>query len=276
MDYEKVYNNLIEKRRKYPLDRGLGGCENHHILPRAEGGTDISENIIRLTVKEHIFAHQLLARIYDDDKMWSAAHIMLFTKCNENNKCLRLAEIARKKIIESRIGRHPTEDTRRKMSESNKGEKNGFYGKHHSLETRKRWSEKRKGKRLSDLAYIRSRETCIGKPAWNRGISPSDETRRKISAGNKGKKVSLETRKKLSDALKGRKIRPEIVEKMRRSQLNNKSSMAVVQYDKNMNFVAEYKSTRDASRITGFSSGNISRCCNGKLKTVKGFIWRFR
>jgi hypothetical protein len=70
MNYTKVYNDLIEKRRKYPLDKKMTGCENHHILPRAKGGTDISENIVRLTVKEHIFSHQLLARIYDDQSSW--------------------------------------------------------------------------------------------------------------------------------------------------------------------------------------------------------------
>lgn len=37
MNYTKVYNDLIEKRRKYPLDKKLTGCENHHILPRAKG-----------------------------------------------------------------------------------------------------------------------------------------------------------------------------------------------------------------------------------------------
>ena len=38
-----------------------------------------------------------------------------------------------------------SKETRKKLSESQKGENNSFYGKHHSEETRKRFSESRKG-----------------------------------------------------------------------------------------------------------------------------------
>lgn len=43
------------------------------------------------------------------------------------------------------LGKHPSEETRKKMSESNKGENNPMFGKHHSVETRKKMSESKKG-----------------------------------------------------------------------------------------------------------------------------------
>ena len=43
-------------------------------------------------------------------------------------------------------GKHPTEETKQKISESLKGEKNGFYGKHHTEETRQKISKANKGK----------------------------------------------------------------------------------------------------------------------------------
>lgn len=61
-----------------------------------------------------------------------------------------------------------------------------------------------------------------GKPAWNRGISPSLETRRKISLAQVGKKRghhSEETKKKIGDKLRGLKRSDEIKKKCRDAQI---------------------------------------------------------
>ena len=84
-------------------------------------------------------------------------------------------------------GKRATDETRRKMSESLKGEKNPFYGKHHSEEARRKMSEAKKGK-----------------SAWNKGRTASIATRRKLSESHKGKKLSEEHRKKIADAAKKR------------------------------------------------------------------------
>lgn len=36
-----------------------------------------------------------------------------------------------------------------------------------------------------------------------------------------------------------------------------------------------YPSTRDVARQLGFSQGNISQCCNGKLKQAYGYTWKY-
>lgn len=133
-------------------------------------------------------------------------------------------------------GKHHTEETKKKISESKKGnckpnsgsfkkgqiiseetreklkgrtpwnkgngiymsgEKNHFYGKKHSEETKRKISEKKKG----------------NSPAWNKGLSPSIETRKKISNTLKGNIVPDEVRKKISKTLKGRKRSPETINK---------------------------------------------------------------
>ena len=48
-----------------------------------------------------------------------------------------------------RKGSHHSLETRKKMSEAQKGERHPLYGKHHSLETRKKISEANKGKHFS-------------------------------------------------------------------------------------------------------------------------------
>lgn len=38
--------------------------------------------------------------------------------------------------------------------------------------------------------------------------------------------------------------------------------------------VKSWKSTMDVKRNLGFDNGNISKCCNGKLKSYKDFVWK--
>ena len=67
------------------------------------------------------------------------------------------------------------------------------------------------------------------------------------------------------------KVSLETLEKMR-----HVGCKPVLQYDKNMNFISYYYSAHEASRINNINIGNIAKCCNGKLKTYKGYIWRYK
>lgn len=57
--------------------------------------------------------------------------------------------------------------------------------------------------------------------------------------------------------------------------LIQKISKVVYQYDKNLNLIHVWNSTMDAQR-NGFHNTNVSKCCAGKLKTYKGFIWSYK
>lgn len=72
MNYYHVYDKLIQKRRECPLDTEHQYCEEHHILPKCIGGTDDSENLICLTAREHYIAHLLLAKAYNNYKLYYA------------------------------------------------------------------------------------------------------------------------------------------------------------------------------------------------------------
>ena len=86
-----------------------------------------------------------------------------------------------------------SEEHRKKMSEALKGNKN-MLGKHFSEETKRKMSIAK-----------------LGKESWNKGISPSEKTKRILSEINKGEKHpfygkhhSKEIRKKMSEAQKGK------------------------------------------------------------------------
>ena len=70
-----------------------------------------------------------------------------------------------------------------------------------------------------------------------------------------GRKLSEEIRKKFSD------IRPK---------------KAVLQFDKEMNFITEYKSIREAGNKTNTDKGDISKVCSNKQKSAGGFIWKLK
>ena len=93
------------------------------------------------------------------------------------------------------MGRHQSDETRRKISEATKGKKNHFFARHHSDVTKRKISEKNQGR-----------------PAWNKGIHWSEESRRKMSIAHIGIYPSKETIRKRSLALKGLKRRPFSVE----------------------------------------------------------------
>ena len=61
MNYKKIYNQIIEKRQKEPINNGYS--EKHHILPKSLGGSNNQENLVRLTAREHFICHYLLIKI---------------------------------------------------------------------------------------------------------------------------------------------------------------------------------------------------------------------
>lgn len=50
---------------------------------------------------------------------------------------------------------------------------------------------------------------------------------------------------------------------------------SIIQYDKNGNKIAKYKSVKEAEEITGISDSLIIDACNCKNKTAGGFVWRY-
>lgn len=106
-------------------------------------------------------------------------------------------------------GQNPTNESRKRMSESHKGQVAYNKGQHHTEETRKKISEAKKG--------------CVGN---RKGCKQSPEAIEKARQAHLGRKDSEETKKKKSDAAKKRgfKMTPEHREKLRQSRLGSKHS----------------------------------------------------
>ena len=120
-------------------------------------------------------------------------------------------------------GHAHTEESKRKISEGNRGLKNAFYGKHHTEECKKH---------MSDMAKNRppvSQETRDKLSKVHKGVKFTEEHKRKISESQKGengnnygKKLSADVKDKISktvhnqvwmnDGTKCYRIKKELVE----------------------------------------------------------------
>lgn len=55
----------------------------------------------------------------------------------------------------------------------------------------------------------------------------------------------------------------------------NKTGKSVLQYSKKNVLIKEWASQSEASRRLKIPQCHISSCCNGKLKTAGGYVWKF-
>jgi len=76
-------------------------------------------------------------------------------------------EEVRKKISTAGKGKHHTEETKRKISLAISGKNNPNYGKHHSREAREKISRANKGKKLSEKTKQKIRLSGLGKKNGN-------------------------------------------------------------------------------------------------------------
>lgn len=166
-----------------------------------------------------------------------------------------------------------------------------------------------------------SRESIELRASKIRRVPRDKETKRKISEGLRGIKRSEETKQRVRESvtkLQGETIKqfsrdgefiqewPSISEASRvlgidraniqhccshkpnhnsaggyiwrygddKTPVVNYTSNSICQFDLNNNLIAIYKTAIITSEKTGVSTQSISHCCNGKIDSVKGFVFR--
>lgn len=170
------------------------------------------------------------------------------------------------------------------------------FGKETPIETREKQRLKKLGKSATWMIGTKikpevreaMRKALSGKPAWNRGVSPSPESRAKFMKSMEGRFLKGEQHPNY-----GKPMLPHVKEKMLEANRNRppwnkgkkcnykvpheKFKKPVIQYDLNMNFIAEYESVSSTvAAVSGTRKGEISNCCTGRIKFHKGFIFRYK
>ena len=169
------YIAIIHNRQQNPLPEGVYG-EKHHIIPRSCGGCNEKWNLVKLTPEEHYRVHCLLPFIYitgeEHMKMTYAWHRMRYVQGND-------AEIS-----EEEYGRLQREYSEAKADER-RGKPSGMLGKHHTEETKRRYSESRKGRKAWNKGIPFDEDYKRRMSERCRGIPKSEETRKKMSEAHK-------------------------------------------------------------------------------------------
>jgi hypothetical protein len=217
MNYKKIYQQLMDRA----LLRTLPGYkERHHIVPKCIGGDDNPDNIAELTAREHFIAHKLLCEIYPSNSKLQYALWMMSNKTQSGNQ-QRLYNISNREydrikllISETRKSFTHSDDSKKKISQSNKGKISWNKGLSHSDDTRQKISTANKGK-----------------IAHNKGKKHTVESRQKMSVWQQ-QRINLpkteEHKQKISKTLIGRKRGPmteEHKQKIRQSKLNKKTQL---------------------------------------------------
>lgn len=285
---EKRYENFIESLRKKNRKLEDGYFERHHILPRSLGGGDDESNIISLSYREHYIAHYMLWKIYKNKET-------LFSFWLMNN--------VRQKIdfkINSRI----YEDLKTAFIKSQ--EKKVI-----CLETGKVYDSMKKAALLTgttrggNIKNAIEKKTTSGGFHWDFYSDNVNYTKNRYF-GKDRKEFSII---RLEDGKKYRTYK-EAANKEKMSATNICDAVTGkiktaggyhwskyndnVDYTKNRYFGKSknknvfgckkvicvdtgkiYISQQEAARDIGYKiSSDIGRCCDGKLKSCGGFIWR--
>jgi hypothetical protein len=93
----------------------------------------------------------------------------------------------------------------------------------------------------------------------------------KVAGSCLGRTVSIETRNKMSNSQKGKKASEET-----RRKLRENIGKPIIQYDLQMNKIAEHISISEASRITGIHLSAIAHTLKGQRKTSGGYKWKYK
>lgn len=94
MNYNKLYSRFIESKRSRLLIKQKG-YEFHHILPKCLRGSNNKDNLVKLTHREHLRAHEYLAKMYNGEaklKMEIALGVMKHDRNITRHTSLKLWE----------------------------------------------------------------------------------------------------------------------------------------------------------------------------------------
>ena len=204
MNYQRIYDQIIENRKINKLE---GYKENHHIIPRSLGGTNDTDNIVKLTAREHFICHVLPTKFTtgtDRHKMLYAANMMSQISRDYQSRYIpksKIYEMLKKEFGQMHstrlAGKQLTVEHRNKISQSLKGRVS-------TPETIQKRVAKNTGKKRTPEQKERMSLAQKGKNPTQYTVEQKIDISKKISKALKGKPKSKEHKQKLSDYFTGR------------------------------------------------------------------------
>ena len=146
MNYQAHYDKLIARGKRTLIH---GYREKHHIVPRCMGGDNSEDNLVYLTAEEHYVAHQLLVKIYPNEKGLIFAANLLCTDSHGNRVSNKQYGWLKARMSAAKMG----------MSPGNKGKPSPNKGKPNKKNSERVCTdETRKKRSLGNTGKIRTAE----------------------------------------------------------------------------------------------------------------------
>lgn len=209
MNYEKIYNALVEKAKVRGLDKGQheGYFEIHHIIPRCLGGSDDKSNLVMFTGREHYLAHLILWKMYPKESgLFHAAWMMSNKRFTmHKSRLYESLKIEHAKILSSRS----------EFASPNFKDLTGLVSERLTVVEFAGWTQQARGKRTSlwsclcecgESIVLKAKELS---PKWaykSCGCFKIDQQKAKVGEKNSffGKKHSEESKAKMAAKKIGR------------------------------------------------------------------------
>lgn len=202
--YKVWYFSIIENARFRYLDTSIY-TEKHHIIPKPKcmGGSNMIDNLIVLTAREHFVCHRLLVK-FVEGSFWKIKmnHALgRFVQCSsrqDRKLTSHQYQLARSAIMHARKGCRHSAETREKMSKARQGQVSQTKGRtnmfRHSAEAKSKISAANNGKSFIErfgeegakIAIEKLRASKVGKPSGMLGKKHSEETKLKQSGPRSG------------------------------------------------------------------------------------------
>ena len=100
MNYQRIYDNLIEKHGSWLKPKGVY-TERHRKLPGYLDGKYVKGNAFYVSARVHYLAHLLWAKITDHEDAWLTVKLI---RDVESGKTSRLYELAKLKSLPRLLG----------------------------------------------------------------------------------------------------------------------------------------------------------------------------
>ena len=145
--YTRKYYQLIERARENIPEV----YEEHHIIPRCLGGDDNTENLVRLSYRQHYVAHVLLTKMHDSKKLINALWQMSFMNKKKHFNS-RMYDYAKTLYVESISGENhwaKSAEFRKRVSESWTAERKASFKQ--KVCGKKHWTAGRDMSRASEI-----------------------------------------------------------------------------------------------------------------------------
>lgn len=248
MNYQKIYNQIIDRARKENREKGVGiYYEAHHTIPKCLGGEgEVSQwkvhpNISILTAREHFLVHRLLTRIYPESNKLVFA---FWAMCNRKSKGQEERYVPSSRVYE---------EARKLFSESNSVEKKAFW-------------QTEKGKEIKKQVGVK---LSIAKTAFYQ-TERGEETKKQVGAKQSATKIIL------YQTERGRAVIEKRVNNTDWEARALKFNKMTLQFTKDNIFIREWSSVKEAGEVLGINKHSIANCCRGVNKSSGGFIWKYK